>query len=120
MNCDCDKLPDAFYLDCGPADFESRLKNVEAKNWTRLCECTTCGRLWTVDEWDKYSFQVAIKINAKVNWERHDSVALRKGLLLSERGGLSDDECVWAKCSQKCVIGVVYCIDHLWDIGARR
>jgi len=120
MKCECDSLPDAFYLDRGPKDFEKKLKNLDAENWMHLSKCPNCGQLWIVDEWDKYSFQIASKTETRSGWEKNENLTLRKELLIKERGGLIDKECVWAGCSGKTVKGVAYCIEHLWKTGARR
>ena len=85
-----------------------------------LFACPVCNQLWAIDEWDKYTIQTAAKIEEKEDWENNDRIDLKKELLISERGGLTDDSCVWADCSGRTVKGVAYCIEHLWKTGARR
>ena len=120
MNCKCQKLGDVFYLDQAPRGFEKKLKEVDAKDWMRLYECPYCGQLWAIDEWDKYSWQVVSKVADKNGWANDQREKERKELLLSERGGTTQQECIWAGCSGKTVKGVVYCLEHLWQTGARR
>lgn len=120
MKCKCQKLADLFYIDQGPRGFEKKLKEVDAKNWMRLCECPSCGQLWAIDEWDKYSWQVVSRVSDQTNWADSERVNERKELLLKERGGTTDDECQWAGCEGKRVKGVAYCLEHLWNTGATR
>ena len=120
MRCRCAKLPDAFYLDEGPHGFEKKLTREDTGNWIWLGSCPKCGTLWAIDEWDKYVPQAATRVEDRNNWDGADTTEKRKQLLLKSRGGLTDEECIWAGCHQKAVKEVVYCLDHLWETGARR
>jgi hypothetical protein len=120
MPCLCAKLPDVFYLDEGPRGFGKKLSREETGNWIWLGSCPECGTLWAVDEWDKYQPQVVMRVEDRANWEGTGAAGKRKRLLLTSRGGLTDKECIRAGCHQKAVKGVVYCLDHLWETGARR
>ncbi|MDF7827063.1 hypothetical protein P4B35_23775 [Pontiellaceae bacterium B12227] len=120
MKCQCHNLPAAFYLEEAPKGFEKTLIHKDSGNWVWLGLCSKCGTYWSVEEWDKYSYQVVVRVADKDKWKDQDTVAIGKNLLLKSRGGLSDDECRWAECHQKQVKGVYYCLDHLWDTGARK
>ena len=120
MNCKCTKLSDAFYLDEGPHGFAKGLKREDTGNWIWLGSCLNCGALWAIDEWDKYQWQVVTRVQEREGWDKVDTTDLRKQLLLKSRGELTDTECIWAECHGKAVAGVVYCLDHLWETGARR
>lgn len=120
MRCDCSSLATVLYLDRAPQRFEKKLKKIESKDWMNLYECPKCDQLWIIDEWDKYTVQFATKVEERTDWEKNDQTLLKKELLISERGGLADQICVWANCSKQAVNGVAYCIDHLWETGARR
>ena len=120
MKCKCSNLPDVFYLDDGPKGFQKGLKEIDAKNWMRLFECPKCKALWVIDEWEKYSWQVASRIESRNDWSTTVPEEKRKNLLLKSRGGTTDEECIWKDCNKKRVKGVVYCIDHLYMTGATK
>lgn len=120
MKCKCSNLPDAFYLDEGPRGFQKSLHEDNAQNWMRLCSCPKCGALWAIDEWDKYQDQVVTRVKDGSNWATDQSTMARKQLLLQSRGDTTDETCIWSGCSGKRVKGVVYCLEHLWNTGARR
>ena len=120
MNCLCSKLPQTFYLDEAPDGFVRHLLRQDAANWMVLYSCPTCGALWVVDEWDKYQWQVAGRITSRENWAGDTRIVERKQLLVASRNGLTDEECLWSGCSQRRVKGVVFCVDHLWEMGQTR
>lgn len=120
MKCRCDRLQDAFYADEGPRGFAKGLKTEETGDWIWLGSCPVCGALWAVDEWDKYQDQVVTRVRHRAEWETRDATEMRKQLLLKSRGGLTEGLCIWAGCKGKTVKGVVYCLEHLWQTGARR
>jgi hypothetical protein len=119
--CECDGLPELFYLDEAPAGWLERLSEEAAGNWKTLRQCGSCGRRFAVDAWDKYQHQVVVRVKDRAGWEAEaDAVDKRKILLLQSRGGTQGGECVWVGCARPRVRGVAYCLDHLWDSGARR
>lgn len=120
MKCRCSSLPDVFYLGDGPEGFEDGLKKLDEENRIKLLECPQCGTLWVADEWDKYSWQVASRIEHRDEWPTPIPDEKRKQLLLSSRGGTTDQRCIWKNCEKSRVKGVVYCIDHLYETGARK
>jgi hypothetical protein len=120
MSCICIKLNNSIYLDDAPAIFQDTLSKISSKEWLNLHLCECCNQLWVIDEWDKYVVQVATKTDNKEDWHSSNSIKLRKNLLLESRGGTTDEECIWADCNYSRVLGVAYCINHLYDTGARR
>lgn len=120
MRCQCNNVPGAFYLDEGPRSFKHHLVQLDMKNWMRLFECCECGALWAIYEWDKYQHQVAFRVERREDWASSDLEQQRKDLLLKSRGGTTAETCMWAGCPNPRVVGVVYCIDHLYAVGARK
>jgi hypothetical protein len=118
MPCECSQLPDIVKLDDHPvvAGFDE----LESGNWVRLVRCTICGQLWSLDEWDKYQTQFAIKAPLREGWRGFDTSLLRRRYLVQSRGGLVEEKCIWLGCEQRRVRGVVYCADHLYQTGARE
>lgn len=120
MKCRCSNLPDTFYVDEGPNGFQKSLHEEDAQDWMRLCSCPKCGTLWAIDEWDKYQDQIVSRVKDRSTWADEQGTEARKQLLLRSRGGTTDETCIWSGCSGKRVKGVVYCLEHLWNTGARR
>jgi hypothetical protein len=120
MKCQCSNLPESFYLDEGPKEFEKALHQEDAQNWRTLYSCPQCGTLWVIDVWDKGQERVVIRVKERTAWTSEQRTDERKRLLLQSRGGTTNDTCVWSGCNGKRVKGVAYCLDHLWNTGARR
>jgi len=120
MRCQCSSIPDTFYLEEAPRGFKDHLVQQDMKNWMRLFRCSECGALWVIDEWDKYQWQVAFRARADADWAGNDREPQRKQLLLMSRGGTTAEGCIWAGCPNSRVVGVAYCIDHLYATGARK
>jgi hypothetical protein len=119
--CKCDSLPEIFFLDSAPGDWLSGLNEQFSGDWKILYHCPRCGQMFSVDIWDKYQEQVVVRITNPKCWEQEaDSVALRKTLLLRNRGGTEERLCIWAGCEKRRVQGMAYCLDHLWETGVRR
>ena len=120
MDCNCSKLPSIFDVEDGPKGFIKNLIKLFKDNWIKLMQCPSCKQYLRVDEWDKYQTQFAIKLDKREGWENIDTVPLQKEFLQQSRGGTTQEECMWANCSKNRVKGVVYCVDHLYETGARK
>jgi hypothetical protein len=119
--CSCRGAPDAFFVDDAPSAFLESLVEVEQGDWKTLNRCQRCGQHWSIDAGDKLVHQVVVRIGRFAAWQAEaDATAVRKRLLLASRGGTSSSTCAWTGCVLPAVKGVVYCVDHLWDVGARR
>lgn len=118
-NCVCGEMPDVFYYEDVTAGFEKHLREVSIGDWVLLQQCQVCGTLWAIDGWDKYQHQVAARVAAKDDWQSA-SEEQRKDLLLKSRGGEEHEHCIWAGCNKWRIKGVVFCINHLWEMGARK
>jgi hypothetical protein len=119
--CVCDTLPEAFYLDQAPEGWLTGFHEVASTGWRTLQCCASCGRMFSVDVYDKYQERVVIRVFDSARWEEADSDHhLQKQLLLQSCGGIEGGECIRMGCSNPRVRGVYYCLDHLWDVGARR
>ena len=120
-DCRCDRLPGAFFLDEAPPGWLESLREEATAGWKTLRRCPTCSRAFAVDAWDQGHDQVVVHVADSASWQAEaDSVERRKALLLRSRGGLATGACAWADCPSSPVRGVAYCLDHLWESGARR
>jgi hypothetical protein len=118
MSCNCAEIPNIVRVE----DHRSieRFDELEIGDWVRLVRCPSCAQLWSVDEFDKYQRQFAIKIPRQVDWREFDTTPFRRQYLVHSRGGLTAERCIWHNCERCRVKGVVYCADHLYQTGARE
>jgi hypothetical protein len=119
-NCKCNELPLIFYYEDVEEDFYKHLNKEDSSVWLELFKCKSCGQYWRIDVFDKLQARFVVKIEDIKNWKEFDASLLVKRLILKNRGGSTNKECVWANCTNKRVKGVAYCIDHLYDCGIRR
>ena len=113
-------MPLVFYYADVEESFYKHLEKVDSSGWYELYKCKTSGQYWRIDIWDKGQERFVVKIeNIKV-WEIYDASSLIKDLIIKNRGGLTNQKCIWANCENRKVKGVAYCIDHLYESGARR
>ena len=117
--CNCNEQPALVDITNNHSAFQSPLKEIVVGNWVKLMECPECNQLWKVDEWDKYQTLYAVKVPEKEGWGNFDSVSLIKEKMISNRGGLTETKCMWAGCNKMQVKGSAYCINHLYETGAR-
>ena len=118
--CQCQKLSELVDITNWHKEFKSNLNQISVGDWVLLMSCQECGQLWKVDEWDKYQTSYAVKLKSQENWESYNSDSLIKKHMIKNRGGLIDTICIYGGCKMQCVNGVVFCIEHLWDTGARK
>lgn len=118
--CLCQNLDDVSKVG-DQQSFFNALSEVEVGNWVCLKECNTCGQLWAVAEWDKYQAQLATKVSIanRSTWQ-NANIEAGKEFLIQSRGGLTSQVCAHARCIKPCVSGVAYCVDHLYETGARE
>lgn len=117
--CNCNDQPNLFDISNNNSDFKSKLNQLEIGDWVLLMQCPDCKQLYKVDEWDKYQTSYAIKLPSSKNWESFDSKSMIKEKMVKDRGGLSKEKCMWAGCHIKQVKGSAYCVNHLYEGGAR-
>lgn len=118
--CLCNKLNTTVKV-CDHQSFFKVLNEIDVGNWVRLMEYRICDQLWAVAEWDKYQTQLATKIPPanRHTWQEFN-ITSEKEFLLQNRGGVTSEPCAWAHCDKPRVVGVAFCIDHLYQTGARE
>ena len=118
--CTCSQMPEILYYEDTTISFRQDLDKIETGGWIELHKCRICGQCWQIDVWDQGQERFVAKIEDIKNWKVFDISPLVKNLIIKNRGGTTDQECVWANCKNKRVKGVAYCINHLYENGARR
>ena len=117
-HCSCDALNQVIKAE-GRKEFLSTLEPIEVGNWAQLCKCKYCDQLWAVDEWEKYSVQLAIKISERTTWSEASEIQ-RKQFLYDARGGTEPIKCLRAGCEQNRLKGVMFCVEHFYELGNRE
>lgn len=123
MNTSCKCSDFSRFVKASDADPYFRdLSQVAVKDadWTTLRRCTQCGQYWQVDSWDKLQVNLAIKIETPENWESNSDQHLRVDALMYFRGGVSEEECMWAGCTRKRLKGLVSCLECAYRDGVRE
>jgi hypothetical protein len=119
MTCSCSQLPALLKVQ-DHSKFIYLMEQLDMANWMRLFRCKICDQLWAIDEWDKYQSQFAFKMTVLEGWQKVNLTPMRKQHLIESRGGLTEEKCVWSGCNGRRVQGVAYCVDHLYETGARE
>ena len=90
------ELPEYMYYDEMPHEVKERLSEVDnyPEEWITLYADSHTNQLWAVDVYDKYQWQVAVKVQEKSSWKSLDYTNIRKTLLLKSRGGTEDSKCI--------------------------
>jgi hypothetical protein len=118
--CQCSKLPNIFKLAAHP-ELEQQAPQIAVGNFVFLHRCSSCGHKWRIDAWDKYQVQFVVRVPEGTDWQTFDATELQKRFLVDSRGGLKDARCHWLGCTHQQVEGdVVYCVEHLYQTGARE
>ena len=120
MPCNCVQIQDLVYYDELPSLLISNLDQIDSSSWYQLFKCSVCGQYWRVDNEDRLQERYVLKIKQFDGWQNIDITILAKQNLLASRGGTNNEICIWQDCANHQVKGVLYCIDHLWQTGARR
>jgi len=118
MSCLCANLANIVKTENHFAFFES-LPILEIGNWVKLRQCSSCSQLWSIDEWDKGNISFARKCLNRTNWEEID-IEAQKLYLLQSRGIQETVTCMQAGCHKPALKGVVFCVDHLYNMGWRE
>ena len=117
--CNCKEQPALIDISSNHSDFKSKLNQLDVGDWVLLMQCPNCKQLYKVDEWDKYQTSYAVKIPSSENWKAFDSESLIKDQMVQNRGGLTNELCMWSGCDVKQVRGSAYCVIHLYSGGTR-
>lgn len=117
--CNCKEQSELIEISSGHVDFMSKLNQLDVGGGVLLMTCPECHQLWRVDDMAKYQTCYAVKISTQENWEIFDIESLIKDKMIENRGGLTENYCMWTKCDSKKVKGSTFCVNHLWETGSR-
>ncbi|SHJ45161.1 hypothetical protein SAMN02745181_2100 [Rubritalea squalenifaciens DSM 18772] len=118
MSCHCTDLPETLYLQQAPHGWHHRLLQKTCGQHASLFQCADCEQYWAIDFPRREEPQVVTRISDPDQWQPAGD-ASRKQLLTHSRGGTTETPCIWAGCGAPTVHQTIYCIDHLYETGAR-
>jgi len=119
MQCSCGDRSTLVEISRNYAEFVAGMRCLETGDWVKLLQCPACGQLWRTDEWDRYQALYACKLNSPAGWESTGIEALIKERIIENHGGLDTSSCLAKDCQQRALKGKAYCVDHLYETGAR-
>lgn len=113
--CDCQHRP-AFF-DIHPDELEAFLDGFDQLTDDRLADyhlfrCPACQSLWIVD--DVTRGPMAVQATTALDIRSFDERPYRRELAIAMHGGLGEGTCMFTRCSNRAVRGVVFCVDHLY------
>ncbi len=122
MNCQCRQLPRTFNIETFPNRLDDFLELVDQKNegWRTLNKCSVCGQYWQLDLIDRLQVNCAIKIDNPNEWLSFDDKPVRVQYLFDVGRGLSDEDCIKARCPNKALKSLAYCLEHAYDYANLR
>jgi hypothetical protein len=100
------------------AEFVAVMHSLETGDWIKLMQCSGCGQLWRIDEWDKYQTLYACKLRSPEEWQSIDREPLIKERMIENHGGLDSSHCLAKDCKQYALKGRAYCVDRFYETGA--
>jgi hypothetical protein len=98
----------------------SQLELIDRYEWHELYRHKTDGSYWRIDAKDKYQQRFIVHVPDVSSWKQFDSSPLQRSLLMSQRGGTSDEQCFVMGCKEKSLKGLAFCVGHAYERGIRK
>ena len=111
--CGCQRRPPFFdihpdELTTFPDGFD-QLTNERLEDY-HLYRCSVCGTLWIVD--DSTRGPMAVRAADAAEIESFDERPYRRELPIASHGGLEEARCMFVRCRNRALKGIVFCVDH--------
>ena len=117
--CNCNEQVNVVDITDCHKGFQKGLIALAFGHWEKLMECSECGQLWKVNEFEKYQTLYAVKVPNLNDWENVGN-ALIKEKIVQDRGVITEQECMYSGCTHQQVKDSAYCIDHLYETGTHH
>lgn len=117
--CQCEKWPDILNISDWRDLFIENKQAIDNTPLFQLCQCIHCDQHWLLDQEGLRNVAYAYKCNNTNNWQQFDNSTLVKQQMLRNREGHSDELCGREHCQALAVNGSRYCLEHLYQSGAR-
>lgn len=119
FNCQCEAAGALVNITEWHSEFCQRLQVVEKTPRLELHQCATCMQFWRIDVEGLRNVAYAIQLETDAHWQQYDDSGLVKAHMLKNRGGFADRVCRLDACQDHAINGSAYCLDHLYQSGAR-
>lgn len=119
FECYCDTYADLININEHYDDFCEAWTLVDSGARYNLHQCPHCMQLYRIDKQGFSNICYALKLDNDHDWHDFDDSEIIKAQMLQSREGVSDRDCKRDNCSDKAVNGSVYCLEHLYQSGAR-
>ncbi len=114
--CKCKELNDCEEALPTRDDFIKEFRKLDSSSelWAELFACDSCRQRWIVEERAEADHQSnkAFKIDDSVNWLKHDTRPALAEWLISEHGGLCEQQCTFTGCEAKALKNMAVCVQH--------
>lgn len=119
FECYCDTYEDIININEHYDDFCVAWTLIDEGARYNLHQCPHCMQLYRIDKQGFSNVCYALKLDSDKNWHDFDDSEMIKEQMLRSREGLSDRDCKKTECCDKAINGSVYCLEHLYQSGAR-
>jgi len=119
FDCECDNHLPIVNLNEDREEFCGALTFIEKAPRFSLYLCPTCQQYWRVDHEGLCNVAYAFKLESDKDWQAFDESDIIKANMLRSRGGFADRICKQANCNDHVINGSTYCLEHLYQSGAR-
>ena len=116
-------LPTASYFNSGTAaarKFVAEVELIASNDRYELYRRKSDSTYWRLDSQETFQQRFLIQLDQPETWTSFDSSPQEKQLLLERRGGTSSEQCRWQDCGAAVLVGSAFCVDHAYEMGARK
>ena len=117
--CQCQQWPEIINISDWRDLFIENQQAVDSNARFELRQCIHCDQHWLLDQEGLRNVAYAYKLESAKNWQQFDNSTLVKQQMLRNREGHSDETCGRESCQEPAVNGSRYCLEHLYQSGAR-
>lgn len=120
--CNCKNYSEVKGILPFPMDFFQGFEKLDSSSKLRaeLFRCKECGQHWIVEMYreEDYSdsiYKPAFKIDDASSWLSHDTKSALAAWLIGRHGGLSDQKCIYARCTEIALKNMRVCVRHTYS-----
>jgi hypothetical protein len=115
--------PIISYFNSGTAfarHFMADLERVDGNARFELYRRISDGTHWRLDGRETGNQRFLVFLEEPRDWASFDASSLEKLLLLEHRGVATGESCRWRDCGAATLVGSAFCVDHAYEMGARK
>lgn len=119
FDCQCEEAGSLVNITEWHKEFCQRYTLVESAPRHLLYQCPTCMQFWRVDVEGLRNVAYGVALDSDKHWQDYDDSVLIKAHMLKTRGGFAERICRREQCEEQVINGSAYCLEHLYQSGAR-